>query len=99
MRTMLSIEMPTEIGNEVIRTGRLEKVIAETVERLHPEAVYFATGEHGERGGFMVFDLQDPSQIPAIAEPLFQECHARIRFTTVMNADELATGLSRLQHQ
>jgi hypothetical protein len=42
------------------------------------EAAYFTTTPTGERGGFIVCDLQDSSQIPAIAEPLFLAFNAKM---------------------
>jgi len=57
---------------------------------LKPEAAYFATRPNGERGGFIVFDLKDPSQIPAVAVPFFLAFHARVTLCPVMNAQDLA---------
>jgi len=37
---------------------------------LKPEAVYF-TDNNGQRAGFIFLEMQDASQIPAIAEPWF----------------------------
>jgi hypothetical protein len=55
-----------------------------------PEAAYFGTGASGERGGFIVFDLKETSQIPAIAEPFFLAYNAQVTFFPVMNAEDLA---------
>jgi hypothetical protein len=44
----------------------------------------------------MVFDLKDPSDIPSIAEPLFQSMNAKITLTPVMNAEDLMKGLEKL---
>ena len=62
------------------------------MERLRPEATYFFTVD-GNRSFMMVFDLQDPSEIPAIAEPLFNGMNAKVEFTPVMNAEDLQKGL------
>jgi hypothetical protein len=35
-----------------------------------PEATYFADIE-GARGGYLVINMDDASQVPAMAEPLF----------------------------
>src|SRR5439155_562344 len=65
-----------------------EKILAE----LKPEAAYFTATEHGERGGFIVFDLKDTSQIPAIVEPFFLMYNARLKISPVMNAQDLAAA-------
>jgi hypothetical protein len=59
------------------------------VEALKPEAAYFATVGEGDRGGFIVFDLQETSQIPGIAEQFFLAFNAKVTFTPVMNAQDL----------
>ena len=40
------------------------------MEELEPEAAYFCDVE-GARGAYIVVEMDDASQIPAIAEPLF----------------------------
>ncbi|MEY2243096.1 DUF3303 family protein [Streptomyces sp. BF23-18] len=95
MRVMLRATMDTEKANELIRSGKLPELMRETMERLKPEATYFTTHE-GSRACYMVFDLQDSSRIPAIAEPFFMELGARIDLSPVMNAEDLHKGLSEL---
>ena len=43
----------------------------------------------------MFFDLADPSDIPPIAEPLFQELNATVEFFPAMNGDDLGAGLGK----
>lgn len=93
MRTLLTISIPVVRGNKAIVDGTLARVLQNVLGSLHPEAAYWATRE-GKRGGFVVFDLTDPSQIPAIAEPLFQELDAEIEFSPVMNQEDLTKGLT-----
>lgn len=56
---------------------------------MKPEAAYFTTTVTGERGGFIVFDIKDTSEIPALAEPFFLAYNARVKFFPVMNAQDL----------
>ncbi len=79
--------MPVERGNETIKDGTLARVLEEMAAKLHPEAAYFWP-EAGERAGMMVFDMDDPSQIPIIAEPLYMNLDAAVEFLPVMNADD-----------
>ena len=46
------------------------KTIQSILADLKPEAAYFLDWD-GKRTGFIVFDMQDTSQIPAVAEPWF----------------------------
>jgi len=90
MRMMMQISIPVEAGNNAARTGALGPSFQKILESLKPEAAYFTTGASGERGGFIVFDLKDTSDIPAVAEPFFLAYNARVTFSPVMNAADLA---------
>jgi hypothetical protein len=90
MRMMMQITIPVEAGNEAARTGAFGRSFQKILESLKPEAAYFGTGSNGERGGFIVFDLKETSQIPAIAEPFFLAYNAQVTFFPIMNAEDLA---------
>jgi hypothetical protein len=89
---MLRWTVPVERGNETIKDGSLARTLESLMGELKPEAAYFWP-ENGERGGMMVFDMADPSQIPQIAEPLFLNVDAAVDFAPVMNADDLKKAL------
>lgn len=95
MRTMLTWTVPVERGNEAIEDGSLAATIEEILEKLEPEAAYFRAID-GERGGMIVFDMEDPAQIPQVAEPLFLKLDASVELVPVMNADDLRRALSSL---
>jgi hypothetical protein len=90
MRMMMQFWIPVEAGNVAARTGAFGPSFQKILEGMKPEAAYFTTGASGERGGFIVFDMKDTSQIPAIAEPFFLAFNANVTFTPVMNAQDLA---------
>lgn len=92
MRTLMKVTVPVDSGNASIQEGRLGPILEGVFGRIRPEATYFLT-EQGCRTALVFFDLTDPSQIPAIAEPLFTGLNASVEFTPVMNADELRRGL------
>jgi hypothetical protein len=95
MRTMIRWMVPAEQGNQSIANGAMQESIESMLRDLKPEAAYFfANG--GKRGGMMIFDMADPSQIPQIAEPLFQTFHAEVEFLPVMNAEDLQRAFSKL---
>jgi hypothetical protein len=48
------------------------------------------------RTAFVVFDLEDPSQLPAITEPLFRTMKAKIQMFPVMDRADLEKGLAQL---
>ena len=96
MRMMLKAIMDTEAGNEAIRNGSMSQVVDHLVKGLSAEAAYFFP-EDGHRTALVVFDLADPSQIPALTEPLFSSGRARVTLTPCMNLDDLQKGLGQVQ--
>ena len=94
MRMLMRWRLGTTETNEAIRSGRMAELNKRLDELTKPEAQYFCT-EGGTRTGYVVFDLADPSDIPPIAEPLFQELNATVEFFPVMNGDDLGAGLNK----
>ena len=95
MRTMMRITIPVEAGNRGVADGSLPKALESLMESLKPEAVYFTPAD-GTRSALVFFDLADPSDIPGISEPFFQQFNASVEFAPVMNAEDLQAGLGRL---
>jgi hypothetical protein len=95
MRVMMKVHVDTEAGSRAIADGSLAQLMQETLGRLQPEAAYFGP-EDGIRTAFIVFDLEDPSQLPTITEPLFRTVKARIEMFPVMDQEDLQKGLSQV---
>jgi hypothetical protein len=77
--------------------GAFGHTFQKILESLKPEAAYFTTGASGERVGFIFFDMKETSQIPAIAEPFFLAYNARVTFSPVMNAEDLANAIPGIE--
>jgi hypothetical protein len=93
MRMMIKFALPVADSNTAIRNGKLQKVFQQLAEDLKPEAAYF-TPLGGERAGFFVVDMQESSQVAAIAERFFFGLNAKIEMTPVMNAEDLQKALT-----
>jgi hypothetical protein len=93
---MLKVNMCRETANELARRGGLGTTIRSILDDLKPEAAYF-TDDNGERTGLIVFDMTEPSQIPAIAEPWFLMLNAKVSFRPAMNADDLAKAIPGIE--
>jgi hypothetical protein len=89
MRFLLKVNIPVESGNAAAKAGKLGATIQSILADLRPEAVYF-TDNDGQRAGFIFFDMQDASQIPAVAEPWFVAFNTSIEIHPVMIPDDLA---------
>ena len=94
MRMLLKATLDTEKPRKVLQEGRMQEVLRQVMERLQPEAAYFY-GEQGRRNMFFVFDMRDPSELPSITEPLFNEAGAEVYITPVMNQDDLQKGIQQ----
>jgi hypothetical protein len=88
MRFLLKVTIPVEAGNAAAKAGKLGSTIQAILAELKPEAVYF-TDNNGCRSGFLFLDLQDASQIPAIAEPWMLAFNASIELHPVMVPEDL----------
>ena len=86
MRMMLKVVIPVEAGNKANKDGSLARAMQGAAERLKPEAAYFLPDD-GKRTALFFFKMQDASQIPGIAEPLFMGLNASLTLSPVMNAD------------
>lgn len=90
MRMMMQMTIPVEAGNQAAINGGFGEPFQKILAHLKPEAAYFMASPMGERSGIVVFDMKDTSEIPGIAEIFFLKYKASVKFTPVMNAEDLA---------
>ena len=95
MRMMLKAQMDTAVATKAMQEGRMPTVMQSIMEKLKPEAAYFGP-DNGHRTAFIIFQMDDPSQLPAISEPFFAEFNARVEVFPVMDRDDLERGMSTL---
>ena len=94
MRMLMKVQMPTGQGNDAIKDGSLPQLMASSLEALNAEAAYF-TAEDGMRTALIFFEMNDSSEIPPAAEPLFMGLGANITLSPVMNAQEMQSGVTK----
>ncbi len=88
MRFIVKARMDVEAANALARAGKLGSTIQSILEDLKPEAAYFVADE-GQRTAILIINMEDTSQIPAIAEPWFLAFNADIEATPAMVAEDL----------
>ncbi|MEE9199037.1 MAG: hypothetical protein V3U26_04480 [Dehalococcoidia bacterium] len=88
MRFLLKVTIPVEKGNAGMKDGSLPKTIKSILADQNPEAAYFVE-EGGTRTGIIVINIQDPSQIPSVAEPWFLAFNASVEFHPAMIPEDL----------
>jgi hypothetical protein len=85
----MKVSVPMDTGNARIKDGSLPQVIQEILSEQQPEAAYFLEDD-GLRTGYIVVNISEASEIPAIAEPWFLAFDARVELHPAMRLEDLA---------
>lgn len=88
MKFIVQISLPAHKFNEALRDGSAAKKMARILEETKPEAAYF-TSTDGKRGGYLVFNITNASEIPRLAEPWFLNFEATVEFMPAMIPEDL----------
>lgn len=64
---------------------------------IKPESAYF-TAEGGKRTGYMIVNINDPSEIPGMAEPFYLSFGADVAFYPAMSPQDLANAGPSIEH-
>lgn len=89
MKYLIKIKIPNETGNIRVKDPKFGMKIQEILTDVKAEAAYFTIVD-GCRGGYALVNINDASQIPAVAEPFFSFFGAEVDFLPVMTIDDLA---------
>ena len=96
MRFFFKISFSVEAGNQAAKKDGF-KSIQTILDQQKPEAAYFAA-QDGKRSALLIINLEDASQIPAIAEPWFLALNAAIEVTPVMVPEDLQKAGPAIEH-
>jgi uncharacterized protein (DUF885 family) len=88
MRMLMKVWMPVEPFNTLVRNGTAGAKMQQILEDIKPEAAYF-TAQDGHRGGIIVVNVNDTSEIPRYAEPFFLTFDAEVQFHPAMTPQDL----------
>ncbi len=92
MRFMISFRVPTEETNALIKEGTFPQTLQSVMEDLQPEAAYF-TDVDGARGGYFVVNADNPSELAAKTETLFQGLGATIQVRFVWTPEDVQSAM------
>jgi hypothetical protein len=95
MRTMVKFTVPTMEANPLVQDGSIGQTMETILGKLQPEAAYFCPID-GKRGGFIVINMDQESDVVTKLEPLWLELNATVETFPVATADELRAGLQSL---
>jgi Domain of unknown function (DUF3303) len=88
MRFILHVSLSVERFNQALRDGTVGEKMGRILKETKPEAAYFCAKD-GKRGGFLIVDMTDTSEMPRIAEPWFLNFDATVEFLPAMTVDDL----------
>jgi hypothetical protein len=89
MRMLMQIKFPLEPFNTAVRDGSAGHKIQKILEAIKPEAAYFSE-QDGHRGGILVVNMKEASDVPSLAEPWFLTFNAHVEFRIAMTPEDLA---------
>lgn len=96
MRFVLHVSLPVDKFNQAVRDGSAGEKMRRILEEIKPEAAYFCAKD-GKRGGFLVVNISDPSEMPRFAEPWFLQFDATVEFLPAMTPQDVQrAGLDQL---
>ena len=95
MRVMVKFTFPTQESNALISDRSMGQTMQTIIGNIQPEAAYFCHVD-GKRGGYLVANVEEGSELVTKIEPFFLQLGAQIETFPVMNADELGAGLQSL---
>ena len=89
MKYIMKIRFPSgKDGNDLLADPQFGKKMHNLLTEVKAEAAYFTT-ICGSRGAYVIVNIDDASQIPAIAEPFFIWLKADIDFLPAMTPEDL----------
>ena len=89
MKYIMKVSMPNDGSNDAISDPQFGHKMNELLSEIKAEATYFTT-ICGQRGAYIIVNMNDASEIPAIAEPFFLWLNAEVTFLPVMKPEDLA---------
>ena len=89
MKYIMRVRIPQERGNVALSDPQFGHKMNDLLAEIKAEAAYFTTIS-GQRGAYVIVNMNDASEIPAIAEPFFLWLNADIEFFPAMRPEDLA---------
>ncbi len=88
MRYIMKMRMPIEAGNAALKDPDFGAKMQQLLMEIKAEAAYFSTID-GQRGAYIIVNMDDASQMPSLAEPFFLWLNADIECLPVMLPEDL----------
>jgi uncharacterized membrane protein len=89
MKYIMKVRMPINGANEAIKDPQFGHKMNELLTEIKAEAAYFTT-ICGQRGAYIIVNLNEASDMAVVAEPFFLWLNAEVTFSPVMKPEDLA---------
>ena len=96
MKFIMKVKIPNPYGNDLLKDPKFGLKMKQLLDNVNAEAAYFTTVD-AARGGYVIVNMNDASEIPKIAEPFFFWLKADIEFIPVMTPDDLAKAAPSIE--
>lgn len=88
MRFLLKVTPNVEVFSTYVKDGSAMQKMQSALAEVKPEAAYFLE-MNGYRTALLIVNMDDVSQIPALAEPWFLQFDAEVEIHPVMLGEDL----------
>ncbi len=88
MRFVVHVSFPPEKFNQAVLDGTVAAKMGKILEEMKPEAAYFCSKD-GKRGGFLIVNMNDVSEMARLAEPWYLNFDATVEFMPTMTPADL----------
>lgn len=96
MKYLMKVKIPNDQGNAKISDPQFGMKMQDALAEVKAETVYFTTID-GCRGGYIVVNMTDASEMPRLAEPFFLWLGADIDFLPVMTMQDLGKAAPSIE--
>jgi hypothetical protein len=91
MRFVVHVSFPPEKFNQAVLDGSVAAKMGRILDETKPEAAYFCAKD-GRRGGYLIVNMNDVSEMVKLAEPWFIQFDASVEFLPAMTPADLQKG-------
>ena len=89
MRFLMRATIPVDAGNALVHSPDWSKKMDEIMGDIKPETVYFCV-ENGQRTIYLVVNIQENHELPALLEPLWNAFEADVELIPAMTQEDFA---------
>jgi hypothetical protein len=96
MRFLIKFEMQGPKANAVVKERSFGEKMQQYLKEVNAENLYFVP-VNGNRGGLIIVNISDQSEIVKFAEPLYSWFDAKLEIVPVMTLEDIQKGSRYIQ--